>query len=343
MDAPPVQYVKTSDGYDIAYSVRGTGRPVVFLPTGVTHLQLVGQHDFRLAEWLRLMAGRYQLIQYDSRGQGMSTRQLNPDHSIRDLETDLDAVLRQLQAEQVVLVGYFYSAHVAIRYAMDHAERVKALVLISCSVSMDAWPLESMVGIAERNWDGFLHGWVPGDFTPEQRRELVDYFKQARNRDDWLISARAFSVSDVSRDLQQLRMPTLVLHPRDFLWLPPEESMKVAANIEGARFQLLDGLLPLGEPHACVSAIDSFLAGLAAVTEGAPPTVPTPVALSGRQREVLQLVAAGKTNREVADDLVLSVRTVERHLAEAYAKMGVHNRFEAIAMCRELLTDGRPE
>jgi DNA-binding NarL/FixJ family response regulator len=44
--------------------------------------------------------------------------------------------------------------------------------------------------------------------------------------------------------------------------------------------------------------------------------------LSPREIEVLRLVAAGRTSKEVADDLVLSVRTVERHISNIYAKIG---------------------
>ena len=48
--------------------------------------------------------------------------------------------------------------------------------------------------------------------------------------------------------------------------------------------------------------------------------------LSPREREVLRLVAQGRSNDQIATDLVLSVRTVERHVANAYAKIGVSGR-----------------
>jgi DNA-binding CsgD family transcriptional regulator len=56
-----------------------------------------------------------------------------------------------------------------------------------------------------------------------------------------------------------------------------------------------------------------------------------PAGLTGREAEVLRLLARGRSNREIAADLVLSVHTVERHIANAYRKVGVHNRAEATA------------
>ncbi|MDP1793069.1 MAG: LuxR C-terminal-related transcriptional regulator, partial [Acidimicrobiales bacterium] len=53
--------------------------------------------------------------------------------------------------------------------------------------------------------------------------------------------------------------------------------------------------------------------------------------LSGREIEVLQLVAAGRTNREVADALFLSEKTVARHMANIFTKLDVSNRASATA------------
>ena len=50
--------------------------------------------------------------------------------------------------------------------------------------------------------------------------------------------------------------------------------------------------------------------------------------LTGREHEIAALVAAGRTNREVAEQLVLSPRTVEAHLRSIYGKLGVRSRVE---------------
>jgi DNA-binding NarL/FixJ family response regulator len=52
--------------------------------------------------------------------------------------------------------------------------------------------------------------------------------------------------------------------------------------------------------------------------------------LSDRELEVLKLAARGMTNQEIADELVLSIRTVQTHLSNIFGKMGVGSRTEAV-------------
>ena len=60
-----------------------------------------------------------------------------------------------------------------------------------------------------------------------------------------------------------------------------------------------------------------------------------PEPLSGREHEILQLVAAGKSNRRIASELFISVGTVKTHLNNLYRKLGVRSRTQAIARARE--------
>jgi DNA-binding CsgD family transcriptional regulator len=61
-----------------------------------------------------------------------------------------------------------------------------------------------------------------------------------------------------------------------------------------------------------------------------------PAGLTARQLAVLRLLREGKTNAEIADELVLSVRTVDNHVAAVLSKLGVHSRGEAAAAAQEL-------
>ena len=56
-----------------------------------------------------------------------------------------------------------------------------------------------------------------------------------------------------------------------------------------------------------------------------------PAGLTAREAEVLRLVASGKTNRDIAVELVISEHTVARHLQNMFAKLGVSTRAAATA------------
>lgn len=68
---------------------------------------------------------------------------------------------------------------------------------------------------------------------------------------------------------------------------------------------------------------------------GSPGAVPGAPALSAREREVLVHVAAGRTNRAIAAELVISEHTVGRHLENIFVKLGVRSRAAATAYAYE--------
>ena len=65
-------------------------------------------------------------------------------------------------------------------------------------------------------------------------------------------------------------------------------------------------------------------------------------ALTPRQRQICELAAAGKGNRAIAQELFLSIKTVETHLAAGYRKLGVSTRAELADTTRVRQADGRP-
>jgi DNA-binding NarL/FixJ family response regulator len=70
---------------------------------------------------------------------------------------------------------------------------------------------------------------------------------------------------------------------------------------------------------------------------------PRPAGLTERQVVVLRLVAAGRTNRQIADELTLSPRTVEHHVQDVYARIGVSSRAGAAMFAMEHgLLDAKP-
>ena len=77
--------------------------------------------------------------------------------------------------------------------------------------------------------------------------------------------------------------------------------------------------------------------------ESRPIRSPTyPAGLTAREVEVLRLIAQGRTNREIASQLVLSQRTVQRHISNLYAKIEVRNRSQATAFALSELAEVNP-
>lgn len=99
-----------------------------------------------------------------------------------------------------------------------------------------------------------------------------------------------------------------------------------ANQIELAR-KYLDKGLALSEKLALENAI-MFSLGFSAQ--------PLVESLSERELEVLDLIAAGLTNREIAQRLFIAVGTVKRHVNNIYGKLGIHSRTQAVAKARDL-------
>jgi DNA-binding CsgD family transcriptional regulator/pimeloyl-ACP methyl ester carboxylesterase len=326
MDAPPVQYVTTSDGCSIAYAVSGKGRPYVFMPQPISHIQLYWRAQTFMIHWLEMLADRFCLVQYDGRGQGMSTRGLSPGSSPPDFERDLEAVVDRLQLGRFILHAITAPGHTAIHYCVAHPERVEALILSQCRIGLP----RAMNVLAAEDWDVFLRSNLPDGLPPAAVRESVEHMKLCVSQADWLQLSRMWGESEIEALLPRVSTPTLVLHARDFLtYARPEESMEVAARIPGARFVLVEGSSALGDPEQSLRAIEEFLDSLPAGPKDRNEPAPQPAGLSAREVEVLRLVAAGKSNQQIADELVISLFTVNRHVSNIFGKTGAANRAEA--------------
>jgi pimeloyl-ACP methyl ester carboxylesterase/DNA-binding CsgD family transcriptional regulator len=333
MDAPPVQYVRTPDGVDIAYCVSGSGRPFVHVPLVFNHIQLQWAYDSG-ARWLRRLSSRFRLVQYDHRGRGMSSRGIPADlYSEEALVLDLEQVVDALALDGFVLFGAQRPGRTAIAYALKHPERVAALILAGTPWdSGTSMPRALIEDLAAQDWDAFLSTLARG--SAENRKAVVERWRQTVTQEDWLNLFLGMRLSDVSLSrnelLGSLRVPTLVIHPRETFWNTEPDS-KLAAAIPGAHLVVVDGGDDFVDHGQTLNAIDAFLADLPLPGEHPVEGRAISAVISPREVEVLRLVAAGKSNQQIADQLVLSVNTVIRHVSNIYAKTGAANRAEATA------------
>jgi pimeloyl-ACP methyl ester carboxylesterase/DNA-binding CsgD family transcriptional regulator len=338
MDAPPVQYVRTSDGVSIAYSVAGKGTSLLLPPFIHSHVQLNWQNDLvivRRCRLLRKLMERFRVLTFDNRGQGLSARGLPESLTLADLDLDTEAVAGRVEDETFVFVACARSSHLAIRYLIKHPERVSALVLISAQMSMGTLPSALFELLPDQNWEFFLQTQLLPGLPPQDVRAAIDMLKQTSTPEDYRMTWTRWRQSDVTDLLPAIRTPTLVLHAREFPFVKPEEATRLAALIPNARLGVIDGYEILGNADQAAEAIEGFLADLPSVQSGRGKSPRLANGLSGREVEVLRLLAAGKSNQEIADELVISLNTVRRHVSNIFDKTGVANRAQATAYAKD--------
>ncbi|HEY7465470.1 MAG TPA: alpha/beta fold hydrolase [Dehalococcoidia bacterium] len=344
MDAPPVRYARTSDGYDIAYTDSGHGVPFVWVAGPITHARLDWESPKGSA--LEQLAQRFRLITYDARGHGLSTRTLRAGYVMSDDETDLEAVIAATGIDRFILFGQFYFGHVAMRYAVRNLSRVRALILFNSRVGGQAARRRSIpVVMASENWELFVE--TMARFFPQidDREAAKQRIRASVSQDAWLMRSVPTDDSDI-RDIAGLvDIPVLVLATigptsvereepgRDLAALLPDSQLVVITHPDGGLNSDEPG------PKPAIQAIDDFVATLPA--EEAPAIAPAGsfspaiAGLSRREVEVLRLVAAGRSNQQIADELVISLNTVRRHVSNVFDKTGAINRAQAAVYAKE--------
>jgi DNA-binding CsgD family transcriptional regulator/pimeloyl-ACP methyl ester carboxylesterase len=310
-----------------------------------SHVQLNWQNDFiipRRTRFLRKLAQRHRVITFDNRGQGLSWRGLPPSLRLADFDLDTEAVAGQIADETFVLAACARASHLAVRYIEKHPGRVSALVLISAHSTQNSiqelMPLGSAPPsglfdlLASQNWEFFLQTQVLPGSSPEEIRTATEMLKQCSSPEDYRLTWDTWRQSDVSDLLPTLRLPTLVLHARDFPFLRPEEAARLASMIPHARLALIDGYDIFGDADQCIGAIETFLDDIPS-----PQTTSAhlPHELSQRELEVLRHIVSGKSNQQIADELVISPNTVRRHVSNIFDKIGAANRTQAAAYARD--------
>jgi pimeloyl-ACP methyl ester carboxylesterase/DNA-binding CsgD family transcriptional regulator len=297
-----------------------------------------------MARWYRALAKHRKLTRYDNRGLGLSDS-LPRDFSLEAQVKDLEAVVSGLAADKVDLIGTYTSGPAAMLYALRHPDRV-AHLLLWCTFARgkdyEVSPLVASIRGLLPTWDIYTEtgahsfvGWAAGDAS----HEIAHLMREASTPEVAKAFFAVLSQIDLLEELPKLKVPTLVLHPRSLPLVDLGLARHLASTIPNATLRVVDGesMSPWRcEFDAICFAIDEFLGesptdSRAGLVERERLLPENPDKLSEREIEVLSRLASGLSNREIAEDLVLSVRTVERHVANAYSKAKVSGRAQATA------------
>jgi LuxR family maltose regulon positive regulatory protein len=131
---------------------------------------------------------------------------------------------------------------------------------------------------------------------------------------------------DHARALTALERALRLAEPEGYVRLFADLGLLMARLLQEARVR---GVMP--------EYVEQLLRAFGAASAGLGPAeraLPEP--LSSREQDVLELIAAGLTNREIAARLFISAETAKKHVANICAKLGVRNRTAAAARAREL-------
>ena len=341
-------FCTASDGVRICYATVGEGPPLVKAPNWLTHLEFEWQSPV-WGHWWEELAQSHFVVRFDQRGSGLS------DWNVEDLSfdawvRDLEAVVSTLDLENFVLLGISQGGAVAIDYLARNPGKASKLILYG-AYSRGSLKRGEALEEFEARLTLTRHGWGRDDpayrqmftsrFMPEATAEQAGWFNDLqRISTSPENAARIQTVTaniDVLDLVSEVDVPTLVIHGLHDRQVPFEQGRQLGALIPDARFVPLESknhLLLRSEPawQMVLSEVRRFL-GVEEETLQIPAAQATaityPDGLTQREVEVLRLASLGKTNQEIAEELVISLRTVANHVTSILNKTIASNRTEA--------------
>jgi pimeloyl-ACP methyl ester carboxylesterase/DNA-binding CsgD family transcriptional regulator len=344
-----IQFCTAPDGVKLAYAVTGDGPPLVLSATWLTHLEFQWR-SLAWKPWLDAFSAEFRLLRYDSRGCGLSDRDPQ-DLSFDAWVSDFASIIDAAGFDQFSILATCQGGPVAMEYAARNPRRVHKLVLYGTyALGRMRWrdqPKEvekvrvladiMRLGWAQEN-HALLQVWAnafqPGG-TVEHLRSWCEQQRAATSAETAVRLMEIGSNVDVREAARKIKCPVLILHPDRDAVVPIEQGRSLVSLIPGSRFVEIDSEnhMPLADEPAwprVVSDIRSFLAAPASVSHALPLDELTP-----RELAVLERIAAGLDNAELAAALGVSEKTVRNHITRVFDKIRVKHRYEAIVLARE--------
>ena len=350
-----VRFCAGREGVRLAWAKHGSGPPVVVVSCWLSHLQ----HDWRSPVWRHFLEdlGEFAtVVRYDERGFGMSDWNVT-DFSLEARYGDLEAIVDATGFERFALLGMSGGSTVAMAYAARHPERVTRLILYGTACGMPV-TFEGDELAEEETYRSMIRvGWAKDDpvfrrvftriFIPgaseEQMRWFDDLQRMSTSPENAVASRLGRLAVDIVDDLADIAAPTLILHALGDRAHSFDNAVEVAGRIPNARLVELasaNHILLEDEPAwaTFVAEARAFLEPDRWADGGHHLGAVQP--LSPRELDVLRLASRGLDNQAIATELGLSPRTVERHLSNAYGKLGITGKAARAAAVAEVLRRG---
>jgi pimeloyl-ACP methyl ester carboxylesterase len=320
-----------ADGARVAFATVGRG-PALICDTGwVSHLEHWWQAG-PYRTFVERLARDHTVIRYDKPGTGLSDR-VRTDFSVEVEVRALEAVVASLDLRSFDVLGTSQGGVAAALLAHRRPREVRHLVLYGTwAYGPDIAPPEvqaSVLALIRAHW-GLGSRTLSDVFLAGESADAADWFAQGQRASaSPAVAADLLEACyriDIRAVLPELRVPTLVLHRQEDRAVPFRLGREVAALIPGATLAPLQGRVHLpyfGDVEPLVERVRAFVSSAPGVE------------LTRREREVVALVAQGRTNREIADSLVISERTAENHIRHVLNRLGLRSRTQIAAWAVE--------
>ena len=347
-----IRFCPAHDGVRLAYATSGEGPLLVMPATWLMQLD----HQWRSLAWqpwLEALSKSHTLLRYDSRGCGLSDRDA-PTLSFENWVRDLEAVVEAAGFERFDLLGTCWGGPIAIEYAARHPKRVDRLILYGTYARgrfrWVEWPAEVakarvMLDLTRLGWGQENHPFAKVWASSFQPGGTLEHMRSWCAQQCVATSAEtAVRLLEIGYDInvvdaaRKIKCPVLVLHPERDAVVPIEQGRELAGLIADSRFVPVDSEnhMPLADEPAwsrIVGEIENFLNQSVRCAE---PRDTLPLGeLTPRERAVLEGIAEGLDNSEIAVSLGLSEKTVRNHITRVFDKIGVEHRYQAIVQARD--------
>lgn len=361
-----IRFCTTADNVRLAYAMTGQGYPLVKAANWLSHLEFDWQSPV-WNHWWKSLSESYKLIRYDERGCGLSDWDIATfsfDAWVRDLET----VINTVKLDRFALLGISQGASVAIAYTVKYPEKVSHLILYGGyaqgGLQRNVTPqqveeIQMMTKLVELGWgrdNPAFRQLYTSLFIPEGTLEQLHWFNELQRISTSPENAAkfvdAFNQINVCELATQVQVPTIVLHAQAEARVPFEQGRLLASLIPNAQFVPLDSKNHLLLEHE--PAWQRFLREVEQFIQPSTATSPTEISstsnsinlgadadhlilaenLTGREQEILELIAQGLSNAQIGERLVLSPKTVRNHITHIFSKMQVTTRAKAIVQAR---------
>ena len=287
-----------------------------------------------------------------SRGCGLSDRDTDT-LSFENWVCDLASVVDAAGFARFPLVATCWGGPVAIEYAARYPERVSHLVLYGTYARGRfrtgqpgaAERARLMLELTRLGWGQENHAFMQVWASTFQPGGSLDYLRswaeQMQHATTPETAVRLLDIGwhvDISEAAGKLECPVLVIHPERDCAVPLAEGRLLASLIPNCRFVQLDSQnhMPLLDEPAWPRLIDEIRGFLA--TPGTHLRKRSALPLDGltpRERAVLEGIASGLDNLEIARSLGLSEKTVRNHITRVFDKIEVEHRYQAIVRARD--------